>query len=138
MIYSEFYSEVGKLLYAIADIDGFISPQEKKKLQEIVRRELVPIEKHGDEYGTDAAFYAETEFNILDENSSDPETAFESFIDFVDEHHTAFDEKMKNVCIRVAKELAYAYRGTNKKEKMLIDKLKEKLEKVVVKNNNQI
>ena len=136
MIYSEFYSEVGKLLYAIADIDGFISPQEKKKLQEIVRRELVPIEKHGDEYGTDAAFYAETEFNILDENNSDPEAAFESFIDFVEEHHTAFDDKMKNVCIRIAKELAFAYRGTNKKERILIEKLNDKLDKIAIKNNH--
>ena len=136
MIYTEFYSELGKLLYAIADIDGFISPQEKKKLQEIVRRELVPIEKHGDEYGTDAAFYAETEFNILDENNSDPEAAFESFIDFVEEHHTAFDDKMKNVCIRIAKELAFAYRGTNKKERILIEKLNDKLDKIAIKNNH--
>ena len=132
MIYSEFYSELGKLLYAVADIDGFISQKEKRKLQEIVRRELVPEEKHADDYGNDAAFYTEIEFDFLDENMS-TEAAFESFIDFVSEHHTAFDEKMKNVCIRIAKELAYEYRATNKKEKQLIDKLTEEIGKIIVK-----
>ena len=130
MIYSEFYSELGKLLYAVADIDGFISQKEKRKLKEIVRRELVPEEKHADDYGNDAAFYTEMEFDFLDENMSNPEAAFESFIDFVSEHHTAFDEKMKNVCIRIAKELAYEYRATNKKEKQLIEKLRMELDKI--------
>ena len=39
MIYREFYSELGKLLYAVADIDGVITEKEKKKLKEIVKKE---------------------------------------------------------------------------------------------------
>ena len=132
MIYREFYSELGKLLYAIADIDGFISKKEKRKLLEIVKKELVPVEMLKDEFGTDIAYYSEMEFDFLDGEIGDPESAFESFIDFVEEHHTAFDKKMKNVCMRIAKELAFEYRATNKKEKILIEKLKEKLDKIVV------
>jgi len=130
MVYREFYSEVGKLLYAVADIDHVITQQEKKKLQDIIKKELLPAEQHQDVFGTDAAYYAEIEFDFLDEQIADAEAAFESFIDFVEEHHTAFDKNMKKVCIHIAKELAAAYRGTNKKEKLLIEKLKQKLEKL--------
>ena len=130
MLYKYVYSELGKLLYAVADIDGVITQAEKNALQEIVRKELVPAEKHKDEFGSDAAYYAEIEFNYLEDEISDADAAFNSFIDFVEEHHTAFDEKMKKVCLHVAKEIARAYHKTNKKEKTLIKKLKEKIEKI--------
>jgi len=132
MLYKDFYSELGKLLYAVADIDGVITQAEKRALHDIVKRELVPAEKHKDEFGTDAAYYAEIEFEYLDEEIGDAEAAFNSFIDFVEEHHTAFDEKMKKICLHVAKEISNAYHKTNKKEKAIIKKLKEKIEKINV------
>lgn len=135
MLYKEFYSELGKLLYAVADIDKVITQQEKKELQKIVRNELVPYEKHTDEFGTDAAYYSEIEFEINDEEIIDSDSAFNSFIDFISEHHTAFDEKMKKVCIHVVEEIAASYRGKNKKEKELIKKLKNKLAKIEIKRN---
>jgi uncharacterized tellurite resistance protein B-like protein len=128
MLYKDFYSELGKLLYAVADIDGVITQSEKKVLHEIVRKELVPSEKHKDEFGTDAAYYAEIEFEYLEEEISDADAAFNSFIDFVEEHHTAFNEKMRKICIHVAKEIANAYHKTNKKEKLIIKRLKEQIE----------
>ena len=128
MLYKDFYSELGKLLYAVADIDGAITQSEKKVLHEIVRKELVPSEKHKDEFGTDAAYYAEIEFEYLEEEIGDADAAFNSFIDFVEEHHTAFNEKMRKVCIHVAKEIANAYHKTNKKEKLIIKRLKEQIE----------
>lgn len=137
MIYEKFYSELGKLLYAIADIDHVITPQEKKVLQDIVKKELVPAEQHTDQFGTDAAYFTEIEFDFLDEEISDSEAAFESFIDFIDEHHTAFDENLKKVSLHITKELANAYGGTNKKEKKLIDALKQKLEKMNLKDEKK-
>lgn len=130
MLYNEFYAELGKLLYAVADIDGVITQKEKEELQMIVHKELVPVEKHVDNFGTDTAFYTEMEFDYLDEQVSDAETAFESFTNFVEEHHTAFNKNLKNACIHLVTELANAYNGTNKKEKALIDKLKKKLESI--------
>src|SRR5690606_13704785 len=79
MLYRQFYSELGKLLYAVADVDGMISQKEKKALQELVRKELVPVEKHTDKFGTDVAFYAEIEFDFLEDSMVEPEEAFESF-----------------------------------------------------------
>lgn len=99
-------------------------------MYEIVRKELVPAEKHKDGFGTDAAYHTEIEFDFLEEEMADSETAFNSFIDFIEEHHTAFDQRMKKVCLHVAEELAEAYRKTNKKEKLLIDKLKNKIKRI--------
>ena len=133
MKYKDFYAELGKLLYAVADIDHVITQKEKKALYDIVKNELVPSERHTDQFNTDVAFYTEMEFEFLDETIGETEAAFNSFIDFVEDHHTAFDEQMKKVSIHVAKELALAYHGTNRKEKALIAKLKEKLNKIEVK-----
>lgn len=133
MLYKEFYSELGKLLYAVADIDGVITQKEKKQLQDSIIKELVAGEKNKDKFGTDAAYYSEIEFDFLNETIADAETAFNSFIDFVEEHHTAFNIRMKNISLHIAKELAAAYHGTNKKEKALIETLKKKLDKIKIK-----
>lgn len=137
MLYKEFYSELGKLLYAVSDIDGAISEAEKKKLQDVVKNELVPAESHIDDFGTNAGFYSEMEFDFLDEEIGDAEAAFESFIDFVEEHHTAFDERMRKVSLHLMKELAQAYYGTNKKEKELIQKAKKILNEIDVKKSTK-
>lgn len=136
MRYPEFYAEVGKLLYAVADVDGMISAQEKQALMKIVERELVPEENHKDAYGTGAAWYAGIEFEILEEEIADAETAFESFINYVEEHHTAFNGSMKKVCLRITRELASVYHGTNKKEKEMIHRLERKLNKIAFSKNN--
>lgn len=138
MRYKNFYSELGKLLYAVADIDGMIKPNEKKQLLDIIKSELVPAEKDTDQFGTNAAYYAEMEFEFLDEQIADAETAFESFTDYVEEHHTALDEKKKEVCLDIVEKLAAAYRGTNKKEKELIERLRQKLDRIqFIKTENE-
>ncbi len=131
MFYSDLYSEIGKMLYAVADIDGMITQAEKAALQDIVKRELVPVEKHVDEFGTDAAYYTEFEFDYLDqEKMMDAETAFNSFIDFVEEHRTALDRNTIKICLHIAEEIANAYHATNQVENVLLEKLKMKLNEI--------
>ena len=127
MLYKQFYSELGKLLYAVADIDKVITQEEKKKLLAMVKDELVPHEKNKDQFDTNIAFYTEIEFDVLEEQIADAKTAFNSFLDFVDDHYTAFDERMKNICVQVAKEIARAYNETSKNEKKLLHHLINKL-----------
>lgn len=130
MKYKEFYAELGKLLYAVADCDKMITAEEKKKLQEIVRNELVPKEVHADSFGTDAAYYVEMEFDVLEDQIIDAETAFASFTDFIKDHPTAITPQIKKTVLKVVKELAAAYHGTNKKESQLIEQLAKELKKV--------
>ena len=127
MLYKNFYSELGKLLYAVADVDKVITPEEKKALQNLVTNELAPIEKRKDEFGTDLAFYTEAEFDFLDEQIADVPSAFESFISFVEEHRTGIHPDMKKVLMRLVTEIANAYHGTNREEERLIMDLKNRL-----------
>src|SRR5689334_16183311 len=127
MLYKQFYSELGKLLYAVAEVDGKISPEEKQALKKIIRKELVPCENSTDEFGTDAAFYAEFEFDILEDSKASPRAAFQSFITFVENHHSAFDQRLRAATLKVVNELADAYHKNSEKEKDLIETLKAKL-----------
>lgn len=127
MLYRQFYSELAKLLYAVANVDGKISVKEREELKAIVRKELVPAEHHTDKFGTDAAYYTEIEFDFLEEAMIEPEAAFESFLNFIEKHHTAIDNRMREVSLRTAKKIAETYHKTNKKEKDLIKVLEKKL-----------
>ena len=79
MVFRRFYSEVGKLLYSIACIDGNVNRNEYEKLRDIVKQKLVPQEDNTDQFGTDAAYYAEIEFDILLEQMPNPVSCFNSF-----------------------------------------------------------
>lgn len=120
-------------MYAVADVDGTISQKEKEKLAEIVRKELVPSEKRVDAYGTDVAFYSEFQFDIEEDTIAEPDVALESFLDFVKEHPSAFTTQMKETCIKIVKELADAYRGTNRLEEILVNKLETRLKALITK-----
>jgi uncharacterized tellurite resistance protein B-like protein len=125
-----FYAELGKLLYAIADIDGVITPQERKELHELIASRLTQREIHTDEYGTNDAWYAEFEFDVAEEQGLDPEDAFNSFAEFVDEHGKHFDERMREICLLLADRLAGSYHHINQREKQLLQRLKEVLSSV--------
>ena len=137
MNHKEFYSELGKLLYAVIDNDGVVSKSEKDRLKTIVKKQLVPLEHHVDAYGTNIAFYSEMEFDVLEDELPDIESTFNSFMDFVDEHQTEFDDTMKKVTLIIVKELSNVYLGTNKLERRLIDQLTKKLNKIKIKKRTQ-
>lgn len=137
MDYKEFYSELGKLLYAIIDSDGIVNKKEKERLKTIVKKQLVPLEHHVDAYGTNIAFYAEMEFDVLEEEIPDVENTFHSFMNFIDANQTEFDDTMKKVSLIIAKELSNVYLGTNKMERHLIDQVTKKLNKVKIKKRTK-
>jgi uncharacterized tellurite resistance protein B-like protein len=125
-----FYAELGKLLYAIADIDGVITPPERAAFHELIGSRLTQREIHTDEYGTNDAWYAEFEFDVAEEQGLDPEDAFNSFAEFVEENGRYFDERMREICLLLADRLAGSYHHINQREKQLLQRLKEVLSTV--------
>lgn len=115
------------MLYAVADADGRISPQERESLNELIRTRLAHREVHTDEYGTNDAWYAMFEFEVAEEQAMTPEEAFQSFSDFLDARRDEVDEDTRALCLTLADRLAESYHHTNRRESELIRKLKEKL-----------
>jgi uncharacterized tellurite resistance protein B-like protein len=64
----KFYSELGKLLYAIAAVDGRIHAKESATMKRVVSEQLVPQEASTDHFGTDQAYITEFEFDVMAEN----------------------------------------------------------------------
>jgi uncharacterized tellurite resistance protein B-like protein len=127
MDYRIFYAELGKLLYAVADADGIVSPKEKQHMFELVQTRLMHKETHTDEYGTNDAWYAAFEFEVADEQIMSAADAFLSFTEYIEENKNKLDEDTRQLCLILADRLADSYRHTNKKETALIQKLREVL-----------
>jgi hypothetical protein len=123
----EFYAEIGKLLYAVADVDGAISKKEKENLHQLIQSRLMQRETHTDEFGTNDAWYAEFEFDVAEDQIMTSEDAFLSFIEYVREHRLGFDAQMRELCITLAERMAACYHHTNRKELALIRQLREAL-----------
>ena len=137
MNHREFYSELGKFLYAVIDNDGIVSKSEKDRLKNIGKKQLVPLEHHVDSYGTNIAFYSEMEFEVLEDALPDIESTFASFMEFIEEHQLEFDDTMKKVSLIISKELSNVYLGTGKRERVLIDQLTKRLNKIKIKKRTQ-
>jgi uncharacterized tellurite resistance protein B-like protein len=123
----EFYAETGKLLYAVAGADGVITNREREALHNLIQTRLMQRETHTDEFGTNDAWYTEFEFEVAEEQGMSAEDAFNSFSEFIDENKNKLDHDLKDICIILADRLAESYHHTNKKEKNIIQRLKETL-----------
>lgn len=130
MNYRQFYSELGKLLYAVAKADGKVGAKEFDTLKQIVREELVPLENSTDQFGTDNAFYTEMEFEFLEENFSDSSAAFDSFLSFVDTHKSVFTTDLKELIQNITSRIANSELGIHKKEQLYLDALNEKIAEI--------
>jgi hypothetical protein len=130
MNYNTFYSEVGKLLYAVAKADGHIRKNEYEKLKNIVTQRLAPSEMHNDKHGTDTAYYAEFEFDYLEENEIDAEAAFNSFLAFIEKHKTAITPELLDRINKSVQELAGSYRGITSSESTILTTLKKEMKRI--------
>lgn len=127
MDYRMFYSELGRLLYAVADADGVVSPQERDRLYGLIRTRLLHREVHTDEFGTNDAWYTAFGFETAEEQIMPAADAFQSFMEFIRERKEEIDEETRQTCLILADRLAESYRHTNLKEKETIQRLRELL-----------
>jgi len=125
------------LLYAVADVDGTISKSEKKEITKLVKRELMSLDGRKDNEGTDLPLYSKIEFEFLENEISDANAAFESFITFIENHQTAIDQRMLATIKLISNKLAGAYYGTNKKEKIPIEQLGKKIRSIDKERNKE-
>ena len=122
MFYQELYAEVGKLFYHIAGIDGKVSPNEKKALQQCINKTWKPMEESIDRHGTDQAYLINFSFEF-EEAEPVSENFFKSFEIYYQQNKSAFSTKIKDNILQTGKAIAEAYRGKNKKEQKVLDNI---------------
>lgn len=121
--YRRIYEKLGYLFYALAASDGRVRTEEQSSLQKAVASTWLAYEDSTDEYDTDSAEYILIAFDYLAAERVDPEDAYQVFEEYYLEHEWVFDRTMKRKILSTAYSLAYAFRGENKKEAVLIRRL---------------
>lgn len=122
MFYKELYTELGKLFYHVSDIDGKVSPEEKDALQQCISKTWKPMEDSTDRYGTDQAYLINFSFEF-EEAQPVRENYFNSFENFYRENKSGFTPEIISNILKTSKAIAEAYRGKNKKEQKVMNKI---------------
>lgn len=125
--YTRFYKQLGKLLYAVAKADGKVQEPEVKAIHEIVVADLLPLEESIDAFGTDAAFYAEFEFDLLHDRNVHKDLAYKDFVNYLKENDQHIDAQLRALILKAVEKVAEAYHGTEEPEAELIADLKQHL-----------
>lgn len=123
----EFYAALGRLLYAVADADGIVSQAERDELLELIQTRLMHRETLTDAFGTNDAWFSFFGFDTAEEEIMSPEDAFQSFTDFLEENRDRIDRETREICLLLADRLAHAFRHTNRKERQLLQRIREVL-----------
>lgn len=121
----DFYAALGQLLYAVADADGVVSGTERDELLELIRSRLMHRETLTDPYGTNDAWYSLFGFDTAEEEIMTAGEAFLSFADFLESHRDRIDMETRETCLLLADRLATSYRHTNRKERQMLQRIRE-------------
>jgi uncharacterized tellurite resistance protein B-like protein len=122
-----FYKELGRLLYSIAAVDGPVRAKEVETMKWVVKDLLVPVEASTDHFGTDAAYIAEFEFDVLAERQASSESCFDSFIAYMARHHNDLTEERRELIHTCALAVAHAFHGVNSRELPMLIELRRHL-----------
>ncbi|MEY4604785.1 MAG: hypothetical protein RIT43_2077 [Bacteroidota bacterium] len=117
-----FYSEIGKLLYAVTVIDHKIDLRERKRVHELIQ-DVIKKTHIRDQFGTPVANYIEIEFEFLEEQIYEAEDALQSFLDYIEEHYSAIGKDDIEMIRKLVWETADCVRGINTAEQTVIEKM---------------
>jgi len=119
-----FYQQLGKLFYSVASVDNTVRKEEIAQLNEIVKKEWLPIENNLNEFGDDAAYQIEIVFDYLVENDWKIGKIIPDLEDFKKEHPSLFTPQVNDLIIKTAKVITNSFSGKNKSESVLMEKLR--------------
>ncbi len=127
--YQEYYKQMGNLMYCMAAADGKIAAKEWTELRRIVREELVPSETHKDDFGSDAAFAVEFQFDVLDGNGVSYEQAWEELEEYLKHNASLLPAQDNKRLYLAAEKVASSFHGVSKTENRVLDQLRKLLVK---------
>ncbi|HWY37428.1 MAG TPA: hypothetical protein VNY73_02645 [Bacteroidia bacterium] len=124
----QYYKELGKLVYAIAIVDGSIQPEEVKVLHDFVGKELADHEPTSDSSGMNKAFYVDFEFDTSVEEHLNSREAITSYIRFVHSNYEPTDKALIQRSVKLLEKVAFAYNKQN--EKNIIEQVKDEISEI--------
>ena len=121
----EFYTQLGRLLYAVAMADGEVQDEEIQSLYKLVINELSDEELFNQEEVN--VFHTEFEFEALLDKEASKQEAFDSFTNYFDNNHSEFSDEIKKITLHAVNQIAKSFDGIIPEEKKMIDELKKRL-----------
>jgi hypothetical protein len=122
-----FYTELGKILYAVAKADGAVQEKELKEIEKGIQREIKKLHQHKDDLEFMDLLLTKLSFqNSMKANLSMREASL-SFMRFLEEHGDKIPDRSKQVADFLINLTARAYHGINKEEDKLLKEIKKLL-----------
>jgi hypothetical protein len=127
----QFYRNLGKLFFAMAAADGNVRSVEIDKLKTLVKEEWLDVDELEDSFSTDAAYQIEIVFDwlILD-GETNVTACYNDFISYKKNQSHLFTKNLRDLILKTASAIAYAFSGINKAELIMLAKLDIELKKI--------
>ena len=122
-----FYTELGRLLYAVANADDDINKIEKETITKMIQERMLQHEMDQDQFGTNEAWQTQFAFDTAEDSSLDPKVVLDEFLAYSDAHKKELSDDELQLGISLAEHLADAYRHKNKQENSMLTTLRTHL-----------
>lgn len=116
------HSAIGQLAYAIANADGKVHQEERKRFHSIVEAEL-RCKDH--DFDVSAII-----FQIIDKDKMDSETTYKWAMDEIKLNSHYLSPQLKETFIKVIEKIAKAYPPVCLSEQVMINRFKKDIEKI--------
>lgn len=124
MFYEELYTELGKLFYSIAAVDGKVQPAERESLQKLIRDTWEPMENSVDEFGSDRSVLIDAAFDYA-ESKGFKDEGLQSFEEFYKYNKAEFTPFIISNILKTGKQIANAFHGKNKNERAVLERIEK-------------
>jgi len=125
MNYKKFYEELGNLFYAIAAADKKIIPEERKRVDDVIRFSWKLLNNGTDRFGTNEAYRIRFEFDTMEEFRSKPGDAWKSFLAYFNKNKKEMDHDLRLRVFNSASHIAEGMKSMNGEKKAYLTKLKK-------------
>ncbi|WP_299680531.1 hypothetical protein [uncultured Tenacibaculum sp.] len=127
----KFYQNIAKVFYAVAKSDNSINMHEIKALKQVVKDKWLMIDETFDMFGTDTAYQIEVVFDWLYSKNATTEDCFTDFLEYYNNYYYFFTREIKQLIIETSYRIAEAFKGKNKAELLILEKLEHELTRLV-------
>ena len=112
----DLYKNIGKLFYALGKVDGTLTLEEYRELNE-------NLDRYWRHINPESITSITHTFNELYLGNAEASICFEEFISFYKTHPDLFTKELKSLILKTANDVAHAFAKINKSELILLAKL---------------